>query len=173
MTNSTILVVDDEPGVGMIFSKILAEEGQSTHHFTSAEDGLSFIQSEPSIRLVFLDIRLPGMDGMEALSKFLNINPSLNIVMMTAYQTVESVVTAMKVGAVDYLVKPLDPKMVIQAVQKYGKKAEPKTSKYLSLSSVKSKAPFSGIVVLPLPESRRTGTAMPSQQATNSNYRTR
>ncbi|OGR97128.1 MAG: hypothetical protein A2902_05080 [Elusimicrobia bacterium RIFCSPLOWO2_01_FULL_64_13] len=105
----------------MIFSKILGEKGWDIRHFSTAEDALAeaAAPSRPAPALIFLDIRLPGMDGIEALERFMKGNPSLKIVMMTAYQTVESVIKAMKLGAADYLVKPLNPEMVLRAVEKY------------------------------------------------------
>ena len=117
---SKILVVDDESNVGMIFSKILLDEGHALKHCSSAEDALKAAQDDPELEMAFLDIRLPGMDGLAALPRLLQINPRLRVVMMTAYQTVESVVSAMKSGAVDFLVKPLDPQIILQAVRKYG-----------------------------------------------------
>src|SRR5581483_7344155 len=99
---SKILVVDDESKVGMIFSKILLDEGQSLLHCTSAEEAIRAVQNDPGFEMAFLDIRLPGMDGLAALPRLLQVNPRLRVVMMTAYQTVESVVNAMKLGAVDF-----------------------------------------------------------------------
>jgi DNA-binding NtrC family response regulator len=117
---SRILVVDDESNVGMIFSKILLDEGHVLRHCSSSEEALKAVQEDPALEMVFLDIRLPGMDGLSALPLLLKANPRLRVVMMTAYQTVESVVNAMKLGAVDFLVKPLEPQIILQAVNKYG-----------------------------------------------------
>ncbi len=114
-----IIVVDDEPGVKMIFSKILENMKHEIRYFSSAEEAIAFLRAGRDCPMAFLDIRLPGMDGIQALSKFKEICPNMRVVMMTAYQTVESVVTAMKLGAVDYLVKPLDPQMIAKSVEKY------------------------------------------------------
>ena len=115
-----VVVVDDEPSAGMIITKILSDSGYSVRAFSNAEDAIKHFQSNPARAVVFLDIFLPGMDGMAALPKLLEINPALPIVMMTAYQTVDSVIRAMKSGAADFLVKPLNPEMVLQAARKYG-----------------------------------------------------
>lgn len=149
-----ILIVDDEPWVKMIFTKILGEHGHSVQHCISAEEAFSYVQSDPSLKVMFLDIRLPGMDGIAALPKFLQINPSLRIIMMTAYQTVESVVKAMKSGAVDYLVKPLDPQMVMQALQKYGSAVSPVIADQESISEPRSSFPprKSGDIIGTIPE---------------------
>ena len=114
-----VVVIDDEPSAGMIISKILSERGYSIRIFYNAEDAITFFRGSGNPAIVFLDILLPGADGMTALPELLEINPSLKIVMMTAFQTVEGIVKAMKSGAVDFLVKPLTPDMVLQAVEKY------------------------------------------------------
>ncbi len=114
-----IIVVDDEPGVKMIFSKILESMKYNIRFFSSAEEAIAYLRSGGSSPMAFLDIRLPGMDGIQALSKFREIAPGMRVVMMTAYQTVDSVVTAMRLGAADYLVKPLDPQMIAKSIEKY------------------------------------------------------
>ena len=118
--SALVLVVDDEPGVEMIFSRILADLNYDYKYCGSVEDALPLLKNGLSPDVIFLDIRLPGMDGVSALPKFLGINPFARIIMMTAYQTVESVVNAMKSGAVDYLNKPLNPQMIGEALKKYG-----------------------------------------------------
>ncbi|MBI2915628.1 MAG: sigma-54-dependent Fis family transcriptional regulator [Elusimicrobia bacterium] len=122
MSERTVLIVDDESDVGMIFSKIVAEHGFQVRHCASVEEAIPVVQSGAAMSLLFLDIRLPGIDGISAISKFLSLDPGLPIIMMTAYQTVETIVTAMRLGAVDFLVKPLDSQIIVQAVQKYARK---------------------------------------------------
>ncbi len=114
-----IIVVDDEPGVKMIFSRILENLNYGIQYFSSAEEAIKYLQSGHVCNMAFLDIRLPGMDGISALSQFKTLAPAMRVVMMTAYQTVDSVVTTMKLGAVDFLVKPLDPEMIEKSVKKY------------------------------------------------------
>jgi two-component system nitrogen regulation response regulator GlnG len=101
------LVVDDEPSVGMIFHRILGEAG---YEVVSASDGNECLRSikkqEPN--LVFLDLQMPGLNGVETLRRLRETHPSLPVVIMTAYQTVSSAVETMKLGALDYLIKPLD-----------------------------------------------------------------
>ena len=122
MTEKTwsVVVVDDESSARMIITKILSEKGYSVSSFSTAELAMDHFRKNPSRAVVFLDIFLAGMDGIAALPKILEINPSLAVVMMTAYQTVDAVIQAMKSGAVDFLIKPLNPDMVLQAVEKYG-----------------------------------------------------
>ncbi|MBI4395827.1 MAG: sigma-54-dependent Fis family transcriptional regulator [Elusimicrobia bacterium] len=102
-----ILVVDDEPNVGMIFHRILGEAG---YDVVSASNGMECLRSikKQDPHLIFLDIRMPGIDGVETLRRIRETHPILPVVIMTAYQTVTSAVECMKLGAYDYLIKPLD-----------------------------------------------------------------
>jgi DNA-binding NtrC family response regulator len=103
-----ILVVDDEEIVRESLSGWLAKDGYT---LATAEDGptaLDMIKRERrSIMLV--DLKMPGMDGLQVLETAKQMQPDLAVVVMTAYATVETAVEAMKNGAYDYLVKPFDP----------------------------------------------------------------
>jgi two-component system, NtrC family, response regulator AtoC len=103
-----ILVVDDEEIVRESLSGWLAKDGYTLE---TAEDGptaLDMIKRERrSIMLV--DLKMPGMDGLQVLETAKQMQPDLAVVIMTAYATVETAVEAMKNGAYDYLVKPFDP----------------------------------------------------------------
>jgi len=102
-----ILVIDDEPDVGMIFSRILADEGHKVISAKSGEAGLSQIEQSPP-DIVFLDVRMPGIDGVETLRRIRKTHKDLPVIIMTAYQTISSAVETMKLGAFDYLLKPLE-----------------------------------------------------------------
>jgi DNA-binding NtrC family response regulator len=101
-----ILVIDDEPQTGMIFSRILTDVGCQVFSEATGEDGLERLKRNP-VDLVFLDFRLPGIDGLEVLRRLHLRLPQIPVVVMTAYQEVSSAVECMKLGAVDYLIKPL------------------------------------------------------------------
>jgi len=110
-----ILVIDDEPNVGMIFSKVLHAVGYEVVSAESGEDGLKKLDTRPDV--VFLDIKLPGIDGIETLRRLRKSVPNLPVVMMTAYQTVDSAVESMRLGACDYLIKPLDNSRIKEVVK--------------------------------------------------------
>ncbi|MBE0597603.1 MAG: sigma-54-dependent Fis family transcriptional regulator, partial [Desulfuromonadales bacterium] len=80
------------------------------HRVTEAKDGNTAIQQvfKGHFDLLFLDFKMPGMNGIEVLKKIKDINPQISVVMMTAYGTIETAVDAMKLGAVDYIPKPID-----------------------------------------------------------------
>lgn len=107
MIKEKILIIDDEPDIGWLFSKILGEEGYQVSTALSGQEGISIIKKERP-DLVFLDIRLPGIDGIETLKEIRKFNTELLVIILTAYETVKTAVEAMKLGAYDYLSKPVD-----------------------------------------------------------------
>ena len=102
-----ILVVDDELIVRDSLKEWLKEEGFTVDAAESGPDALEML-NEKQYHLMLTDIKMPGMDGVEVLKKAKEAFPDLTVVMMTAYATVETAVEAMKIGALDYLVKPFD-----------------------------------------------------------------
>jgi len=111
-----VLVVDDELIVRDSLRAWLEDEvGFTVDMAESGPDALEKLSSR-SYQLMLLDIKMPGMDGIEVLSKAKEAAEDLNVVMMTAYATVETAVEAMKIGALDYLIKPFDPEVLIPKV---------------------------------------------------------
>ncbi|MBS3732496.1 MAG: response regulator, partial [Desulfobacterales bacterium] len=105
----TILVVDDEQIIRDSLSEWLGEEGGfSVITAESGEKALERIEEQP-VDLMLADIKMPGMDGITLLEKALEIQEQMAVMMITAYATVDTAVSAMKQGAADYLVKPFDP----------------------------------------------------------------
>jgi len=102
-----ILIVDDEEDLTLGYSKCLSKVGYEVKTSNSGEDALDLLRQE-IFDLVLLDIRLPQMSGMEVLSKALEIDPDLIIIIITAHGTVQSAVDAMRIGAYDYLMKGFD-----------------------------------------------------------------
>ncbi len=102
-----VLVVDDRENMLKLFAKILGEEYELT---TAAEGGraLALVASQ-SFDVVVTDLKMPGADGFEVLKAVKARSPETEVVMMTAYATVQDAVEAMKQGAYDYLQKPFDP----------------------------------------------------------------
>jgi DNA-binding NtrC family response regulator len=111
-----ILIIDDEKNMRWILERGLKPLG---YHVSSASHGLEGIESakadEPD--LVILDLKMPGIDGVETLKRLKSIYPKLPIIMITAHGTMETAIEAMKCGATDYIIKPFDleeMKIVIQ-----------------------------------------------------------
>ena len=102
-----ILVVDDEESIAAAFRRFLADEGHEFRIASSAEEGLELISRRPP-NLVFLDVRMPGRDGVQALQDIRAQFPQVYVVMMTAYGTSQTSIDTIRSGAFDYLTKPLD-----------------------------------------------------------------
>jgi len=110
-----ILVVDDELTVRDSLKEWLQEEGFSAEIAASGPEAFEQLTAQ-RYQLMLLDIKMPGMDGVEVLQKAREDFPDLNVIMMTAYATVETAVEAMKIGALDYLIKPFDPEILVPTV---------------------------------------------------------
>jgi len=114
--NELILIVDDETGILTTLSQILGDEGYRTAVTTSGEEALHlFREQRPDV--VFLDIWLPDWDGLETLQALRDVDPQAMVIMMSGHGTSETAVKAIKMGAHDYLEKPLSYDRTIRAVK--------------------------------------------------------
>ena len=107
-----ILVVDDELSIRESFNLILSDDYRVIVA-ASGEAALKYAADEP-INLVYLDIRMPGLDGLETLKRLRQISPELLVVMVTAVNDVQKAAEAIKLGSVDYVVKPFDVERIRQ-----------------------------------------------------------
>jgi len=115
MKKKLVLIVDDEPGILDALSNILKDEGYRTLTTGLGEEALTLYQQHlPDV--VFLDIWLPDRDGLETLRSLLEIDPAAAVIMMSGHGTTPTAVRAIKVGACDYLEKPLSYDQVVDAV---------------------------------------------------------
>ena len=106
-TKGRVVVIDDEVNAAAALEKLLQEDGYEVSAANDARTGLSLLEkTDPDI--VLTDLRMPGMDGLELLTKVKQIRPETMVILMTAYGTVKTAVRAMKLGAEDYLAKPID-----------------------------------------------------------------
>jgi DNA-binding response OmpR family regulator len=110
-----ILVVDDEKTARMSLADILRIEG---YNVTTAESGVEAVKefSENSYDLMLLDIKMPGMDGVEVMQKAIEITPDTLIILLTAHGSMESAIAALRKGAHDYLIKPSSPQEILSSV---------------------------------------------------------
>ncbi|BBD08932.1 sigma-54-dependent transcriptional regulator [Desulfovibrio ferrophilus] len=112
-----VLVVDDEPALRLLVGAVLHDEGWEVMEAGSAEQALEMLpQAAPSV--ILLDMRMPGMDGLEALGALRVKAPGVPVVMLTAFGTVGHAVDAMKRGAFDYLTKPADNEELVAVLSK-------------------------------------------------------
>jgi DNA-binding NtrC family response regulator len=112
-----ILVVDDERNVAAAFEKLLGTQGHEVVTERSAAPALERLQRD-SFDLVILDIRMPGMNGLEALRQIKKDHPKLPVIIMTGEGTMETAIEATQCGAFDYQLKPFEPEEVLAVVER-------------------------------------------------------
>lgn len=112
-----ILVVDDDFSVRDSMQKWLAMDGYEVIAAKDAVSALACVQRE-AVDLALVDIRMPGMDGVELQRRLSELEPHLPVVMITAYGSIKTAVEVLKRGAVDYLTKPVDPDELSRAVRR-------------------------------------------------------
>ncbi len=112
-----ILVVDDEAAMRQSLRDWLMEDDYEVDLAASGEDAISMARDR-SWDIILLDLKMPGMDGLETMIRLKKMIPETEILMMTAYGSIDTAVQAMKEGAFDYLVKPFDPDEIDMLIKK-------------------------------------------------------
>jgi DNA-binding NtrC family response regulator len=105
MSNGAILIVDDEERLGTLLARSLARAGYGADYVREQEEALARLREGRYDALV-TDLRMPGIDGLEMLRRAKRIDPGIEVVLMTAFATVDTAKEALKLGAADYLTKP-------------------------------------------------------------------
>ncbi|MDX9762425.1 MAG: sigma-54 dependent transcriptional regulator [Desulfomonilia bacterium] len=111
-----IIVLDDEPNIVEVILARLDALGFSARGFTAAAQALNALKSD-SFHVLLTDLKMPDMDGMEVLEQARQIDPDIEVIIFTAYGSIEGAVEAMKQGAHDYLVKPFEPIELIAKIE--------------------------------------------------------
>ena len=112
-----LVVIDDEVNAAAALEALLREDGYEVSRAHDAQSGLALLEKTDA-DVVLTDLRMPGMDGLELLSRIKEIRPETMVILMTAYGTVKTAVKAMKMGAQDYLGKPIDVEELEVVLQK-------------------------------------------------------
>jgi DNA-binding response OmpR family regulator len=107
-----ILIIDDEASLRQTLARILQRDGYEVTSVASGTEGISLISQHP-FDLVYLDIRMPDMNGLDALKTIHAGQPDLPVILFTAQPDLHSAVEALRRGAIDYLMKPLKPETVL------------------------------------------------------------
>ncbi len=102
-----VLIVDDEKDFVEIFSLRLETQGEKVFTAFSGKEALKVLEQKP-IDVVILDIRMPGMDGIDTLKEIKKRYPNVEVILLTGHGSTETAVDGMKLGAFDYLMKPAD-----------------------------------------------------------------
>ncbi len=116
MSGTRVLLVDDEELFVTALAKRMAKRGLSVD---TAPDGTTALEMvrERGFDAIVLDLAMPGMDGIETLEKMLQLNPDLQVILLTGHGSVQAGVEAMKHGAVDFLEKPADFQELLQKIE--------------------------------------------------------
>jgi len=115
-TNPRIVIVDDEPSIRKTIEGVLHDEGYGTVAVGTAHELFNVLESESPL-LVLLDIWLPGMDGIETLERLRQLNPSIPVVMMSGHATIATAMKATKLGAADFIEKPIDLELLLKSIR--------------------------------------------------------
>ena len=116
LQGAEVLVIDDEPSITDFLSTALGEEGYRCLTAASGEDALKKLSMD-KIDVILLDLRLPGMSGMDALRAIKSTYPRIAVIVITAVGDAETAVEAMKIGAMDYIIKPFEIKRVSCSIE--------------------------------------------------------
>jgi two-component system nitrogen regulation response regulator GlnG len=112
-TPSTILVIDDDTEVRYSLGRVLSSRKYQVLEAASGEQGVALVKKGPAPDLIFLDVRMGGISGLEALQHIRSANQKQLVILMTAFGTAQTAIEAMKFGAFDYIMKPFDPAKVL------------------------------------------------------------
>ena len=107
MPQAKVLLIDDEVEFVSALAERLRLRDYDALAFSQAKDALDIIQSDPP-HVVLLDFRMPGMDGIEVLKIIKQMNPSIEVIMLTGHGDTRSIEEGMKSGAFEYIMKPVD-----------------------------------------------------------------
>jgi len=118
MTDNIVLIVEDDKSLGTALSDTLELAGMQTIHVTDGQAALNIIANQ-EVNVVVSDVQMKPMDGFELLESMRKRFASIPVILMTAFATVERAVSAMHLGAVDYLVKPFESDLLIDKVGRY------------------------------------------------------
>ena len=122
MKEPFIMLVDDEVPFVETLAKRLATRNIETIKAFSAEEGLETLETNQNLDVIILDIKMPGMDGIEMLKIIKKVSPLTEVIMLTGHATIELGIKGMKLGAYDFLTKPCDIEELVSKVEEAAKK---------------------------------------------------
>jgi two-component system, response regulator, stage 0 sporulation protein F len=113
-----ILIVDDQYGIRILLNEVLQKEGYDTFQAANGVQALEIVSKTPP-DLVLLDMKIPGMDGIEILKRMKVIDQEIRVILMTAYGELDMIQEAKDLGALTHFAKPFDIDDIRAAVKKY------------------------------------------------------
>jgi DNA-binding NtrC family response regulator len=128
-----LLLVDDEQGFVEALARLLASRGYQAAYVLSGEEALHFLAENKGIDVVLLDIRMPGLSGLETLLRIKAMQPLVEAIMLTAHATLATAVEAMRMGARDYLIKPCNLEELTAKVETAARRKRERESRILEV----------------------------------------
>ena len=122
MAIANVLLVDDEVPFVETMTKRLKKRNLTVESSYDGNGALARLSESRTLEVVILDVKMPGMDGIETLKQIKSRFPLIEVIMLTGHATVESAIDGMKLGAFDYLMKPCDMDQLIEKVKQAVKK---------------------------------------------------
>ncbi len=113
-----ILIVDDQFGIRILLNEVLQKEGYDTFQAANGLQALEILNDHVP-DLVLLDMKIPGMDGIEILKRMKVLQPDIKVIIMTAYGELDMIQEAMDLGAITHFAKPFDIDDIRKAVEKH------------------------------------------------------
>ncbi len=111
----SILIIDDEANLRSSLAVVLKRAGFFVTAACGAQEAILYLQAS-NFDLVFLDSKMPGMDGIQLLPEILNLRPNMPVIILTANASLEVAIRTLSMGACGYLLKPIDPEQIIERV---------------------------------------------------------
>jgi DNA-binding NtrC family response regulator len=133
MASFNILLIDDEKPFVETLAKRLKKRGYQVSVAFSGHEGLAMIEQDESLDAAVVDVKMPGMDGIETVRKIKETRPLLEVVMLTGHATVASSVQSMRLGACDYLMKPYDLEDLVVKLNKAAKRKRDRETRLLEI----------------------------------------
>lgn len=139
------MVIDDEAPFRRLLQKRLSRNGCQVEEFDSAESAISRLE-EKDFDVALVDIKMPGMDGIELLKKLKEINPNIEVIIITGHGSIDSAISAMKLGAYDYLTKPCKLSELELVVEKAYEKSILQKENILLKNQLRLRTPYETLI---------------------------
>lgn len=117
-----VLLVDDEPELVAVLTQRLTRRNISVTSAPDGEAALTHFTADHTIDVVILDLKMPGIDGIETLKRIRTKLPLVEVIMLTGHSTLDSAVEAIRLGAIDYLLKPVEMEKLVSKIQEAARK---------------------------------------------------
>ncbi|MDP4858334.1 MAG: response regulator [Desulfobacterales bacterium] len=143
MAVANVLLVDDEAPFVETMTKRLTKRQLEVKTAFNGPEALKTLDKNPNVEVVILDVKMPGMDGVETLKEIKKRHPLVEVIMLTGHATVETAIEGMKLGALDYLMKPCEMELLMAKVEEAAAKKRSQENKIVAarLKEITSRRP--------------------------------